>query len=494
MLATLYLLGCVLVPGQTPPRPQAPPPRAMAGSNWLLVPRLNRSQELVYRGTFREQGHGSRVQFDRAYRLETRIFVLDTPPRGAEIALLSILKHRPSAGGPPIRSEPPPASVRIERARVDLQGKLTVDAGVNLSVPVEGAPTLECGAFVALPGGRIAVGQEWMVVEGDQPPLLWRAVSTETIGGNPCIKLIGEQKSEDWDHPRGDRTAWRRQDTVWLLSQQAIAFRIERVIEQREPGHREATQRSVLRFELDSNMRLAGEAGDSRRHEITQALAFRDTLKPLLAQPARYEQHLTSLLKKIDYHLANQPETPYRAAVLQIKRRVEAARRGESPPEPIAETRSAPAVAAVGELSPNFLATDLIKGGAAQLRHFAGKPVLLVFYHPASPTTPAVLRFAQELFTAHARRINVVGLSISDKTDLVRRQYAQLGLSFPILSGGGMRASFAVESTPKMILIDSLQIVRGSYLGWGHETAGEVKEELRRWLPVGVSVPSVPAR
>src|SRR5215472_17524152 len=118
MAATLYLLGCILIPGQTAARPQPPPrgvtaARVTPGGDWLLVPHLHRAQEMVYRGTFHEEGRGGRVQFSRSYRLETRIFVLDTPPKGAAVALLTTLKHRPSSGSPSISSDMTPSSIRL---------------------------------------------------------------------------------------------------------------------------------------------------------------------------------------------------------------------------------------------------------------------------------------------------------------------------------------------------------------------------------------------
>jgi peroxiredoxin len=507
MAATLYLLGCLVIPGQTMTRPPQPPatvpPRVLAssGSDWLLLPRLSRGQELVYRGAFTEEGNGGRVQFSRSYRLETRILVLETPPQGADLAVLTVLKHRPLSGGTPVPPGQPaiggdasPVSVRLERAHVDLQGKITADPSVNLLVPLDRAPTLECGAFIALPGGRIHVGQEWVVSEGDRPPLTWRADGTEMVAGTSCIKLIGEQKSDDWDRPRGDRSAWRRTETVWLSPHLGLAYRVEREILQREPAHRQATQKSVLRMEMESSFQLSGQAADSRRQEVLQALAFRDTLTPLLAQPARYGPHLTALLHKIEQQLADQPESPYRPAVLQIKRRVEAAQRGEKPPEPVRDIRPVATGAAVGQRAPDFIVTNFTGGGSAQLRRWLGKPVVLVFYHPASPASPTVLRYAQQLLAKYPQRIYVAGMSISDNADLVKRQHAELGLTIPLLSAGGLRGSFGVSSTPKIILLDGGNIIRGEYLGWawGDETAREIEEELRHWLPLGVALPPVP--
>jgi peroxiredoxin len=502
MAAILYLLGCTLLPGQTMAKPSSPP-RVGAGHVWnssgdlVLMPRLSRGQELIYRGTFREEGRDAGVQFDRAYRLETRLLVLDTPPRGAEVAVLTLLKHRPANGATPSERDSAPVSVRLERAFIDLQGKISGSAHADLLTPLDAAPTLECGGVVALPDGRIRVGQEWNTFEGDRPPLTWRAVGTEMAAGANCFKLVGEQKSEDWDHPRGDRSAWKRQETVWLAPHLGLACRVEREILHREPAQREATRRSRMRMEMESWMQLAGQSGDSRRQEVRQILVFRDNLTPLLDQPARYGPQLAALLRRIDQYVADQPATAYRPALLQVKRRVEAAQRGESPPEPLRDPRPVATGAALGQLAPNFTASNF-DGGSTQLRRWMGKPVVLVFYHPSSSWAAPVLRFAQRLQTRHAQRITVAGLSISDNTELIRRQKSDLGLTIPLLSGGGLRTSFGVVSTPKIIVLDGNNIIRGEYLGWAWsgETAREVEEELKRWLPLGSSLPSkpVPAR
>ena len=408
--------------------------------------------------------------------------------------MLTLLKHRSSTSQPAITGDASPVSVRLERAHVDLQGKLTADANVNLLVPLDRPPTLECGGFIALPGGRIHVGQQWVTLEGDRPPLTWRAAGTEMIAGNSCIKLIGEQKSDDWDRPRGDRSAWRRQETVWLAPRLGLAYRVEREILQREPAHREATQRSLMRMEMESSFQLSGQAAGSRRQEVTQALAFRDSLTPLLAQPARYGSHLAALRRRIEQHLEDQPESPYRPAILQVKRRVEAAQRGETPPEPIREIRPIATGAALGQRAPDFIATNFTGGGSSQLRRWMGKPVVLVFYHPASPTSPTVLRYAQQLLARYPQRLHMVGMSISDNADLVKRQHAELGLTFPVLSAGGLRGSFGAASTPKVVLLDGGNIIRGEYLGWawGGETARELEEELKHWLPIGAAKPAAP--
>jgi hypothetical protein len=78
--------------------------------------------------------------------------------------------------------------------------------------------------------------------------------------------------------------------------------------------------------------------------------------------------------------------------------------------------------------------------------------------------------------------LTVLGLSVSDDARLVGQQRTALGVTFPILNGSGLRVSYAVETTPKLVLLDPAGIVRGAYLGWGQDTLQEVQEELRHGL------------
>jgi peroxiredoxin len=480
---TLCLLGCLLTPAQPAARPfPVTPARPAPRGDWILIPRLRRSEELVYRGTFTEEAQGLRVQFHRTYALEARLFVLDTPPRSADVALLTTLRTRPGSAAPASRVPPASASVRLDRFAVDLHGKITPPPNLSLVVPSDGAPPVECGFLVEAPGGRVTTGQAWEVVEPGRPVRTWRVAGSEMVNGTSCLKLVGLQQSEDWDRPRADRPAWRRRDTVWLAPRLGLAQRVERVVEQREPAHSEVSQRGTLRYELESSFHFTGQLAEDRQQEVLQALAFRDSAAPLLSAPARYGRQLGALLAKINYHIENQPPTPYREAVLQTRRHVEAARRGEVLPAAVAPAHPTSAVAAVGRTAPDFLTTEFAGGASARLSRWLGRPAVLVFYHPASATAADVLHFAQDLHSRYGRHLGVVALSVSDDSQTVLAQRTALHLSFPILHGSGLRVSYAIESTPKIVLLDATGVVRGAYLGWGRETPAEVLAELRRWL------------
>jgi peroxiredoxin len=469
MVATFCLLTCALIPAQPADR-----------SDWLLTPRLSRGQELVYSGTFTEEILGAGVQFNRSYRLDSSVFILETGGRGASVAFLTVLelRNQPTARGP---AGPPPCSVRLEVAQVNPQGRVEGNGAATLLVPLEGPPTAECGAFVEVPASRVGRDHYWEVTEAGRPPRTWRVLGMETINNTSCLKLLGQQQSDDWDQPRADRTAWRRRDTVWMTPGAGIASRVERVLERREPARQHPTQRTVVRYDLVSRLIYPGKLYQDRQREIAQANRFANDAAPYLRQPAQYQAQLDALLKRIDYYLENRPPIePYRKAVLQVKRRALAARRGEAATTPVTEeTTTAPPRARLGYRAPDFVATDLIHDGSVRLYRQLGQPILLVFYNPASQTAAEVLRFAG---SQHRLGVTVLGMAVSDDVEGVRRQHADLRLAFPVLAGKGFKASYGVDATPRLVILDAQGIVRGGYTGWGSETPSEVSHELKRWL------------
>jgi len=109
MGTTLCLMSCVLVAAQPAER-----------NEWLVLPHLNKAQELVYRGSITEEATGSGVQFTRGYRLENRVLVLDAGPKGADVAILTVLK---TADKPERGEERGYVSSRLELARPRLAGQ-----------------------------------------------------------------------------------------------------------------------------------------------------------------------------------------------------------------------------------------------------------------------------------------------------------------------------------------------------------------------------------
>jgi peroxiredoxin len=476
MLATLCLISCVFVPAQPPPSQPADRP---------IGPRLVKAEEFIYHGTYDEESVRERVRFSRSYRVDTRMFVLDTLPIGADVAVMTVLRPKDANAAPippGISGDTAASSARLEVIRVDLQGHVSGDAEAALSVPLDGPPSVETGAFVELPSARTADAGIWTVAEPGRPPQTWQRKGSELVNGTSCLKLVAEQQSNDWDKHRVDRASWRRSDTVWIASRLGVAFRVERIIECRDVGATETTHKHVLRYELDSSLRYPGQLSDERRLEINRAKAFSEAASPLVANPVQSARQLASLLNRINLHLEHEPATPYREAILHVRRQLEAARRGETPAIAARTTAEPPNVVTVGQTAPDFVASELTarQTTSARLRNWLGRPVLLVFYDPRSSTTAELMRFAKSLDSRFNGSLYVVGVSVSDDAEFVRRQQRELGFSFPVISGNGLRMSYAIEATPKIVLIDATGVVRGTYLGWGGETPSEVLTDLRQ--------------
>jgi hypothetical protein len=472
MAASLCVLTCALLAGQP-----------AGGFDWLAVPRLRLGQELVYTGAVTEEFTGASVQCSRSYRLDSRVFVLETPEHGTDVALLTgLILRNPRPADDPAAARPEAASVRLELAHVDPRGRLSGPPGSSLAVPLQGPATAECGAFVEVPQARLSAAQRWTTAEDGRPPHAWRVAGTEAVGGTMCLKLVGVQQSADWDYPRSDSTAWRRRDTVWMTPALGAACKVERVIERREPARLQPTERSVATYELQSAFVYPDRLCQERVLEIRQARNLVAVAEPLLRQPGRYgARDFEIFLQRVAYQLEHQPESPYHNVLRQLQARLEAAQHGDTP---VAVPDEAPAPPATPgrQAAPDFVVPALSGSEPFRFSRLRGRAALLIFFSPASPTLDAVLRLGQSVQDAFGDSVAVVGLAVGDDKGAVVRQQAQGKLTYVLASGKSVCQAFGVESTPQFVVLDAGGKVRGSYTGWGPEIGAEVRQELRRWL------------
>jgi peroxiredoxin len=472
MGTAVCLFACALTMAQPPER-----------GGWLLAPQLSPGLELVYSGTCTQEDLIPRVQYQRTFKLDTTILVLAAKPRSWDVAIMTVVTV-PAKEVDAKKEKEFPNSVRLELAAVDKHGRISGPADSNLAISLAGPPGLDSGLFVEVPPERVGREQVWEVNEEGRPPRTWQVVGMESCAGVSCVKLVGQQQSEDWDRPRADRTAWRRRDTVWIAPPMNLAMKVERVIERRDPLRREPTARTTVTCDLASRFTYPGKLFDDRRNEVSKARKFWADSAALLKQPAEYRGQLDALHKRITFHLDSQPPTPYRKALAFLQKRVEIARRGELPPEPIASENVESAVGVrPGQRAPDFVATDLTSKESARLYRQLGKPVLLFFYSPGTDNGKEVLQFARGLNQKYSAKVGIVGLAATEDADLVRKQHAQLRLPFPILDGQGLRLTFGVEATPRLLVLDADGIVRAAHTGWGHHTAREIEEEFQRCFP-----------
>jgi peroxiredoxin len=469
MVTSLCLLTCALTLGQTG-----------AKAEWQLTPQLSPGTELVYSGVYQEETLIPHVQFQRQYRLDATMLVLEANAKSTEIGLmtaLSLIDNRQvpekNAGGP--------TSIRLERGRIDAAGRFFGGDNKAWSIALMGPPTLEHGFLVDAPPGRVGKDAVWEVSEEDRTPRTWQVVGTESTGGYTCVKIVGLQQSEDWDRPRGDRTAWRRKDTLWLHPQLHVAQKVERVVERRDPARQVPTQRATIRYELESRLKYPGRFFEDRRTEITQFDKFRVDAQPLLRQPAQHTAQIEAMLGKVKQQLETPSATPYRKAFVHLQATLERAKRGEAMvggggDEPVAMVKTVER----GQRVPDFVVSSLTERETTRFQRLLGKPILVVFYNPANKSGREIVAFAKKLADTHGKNLSIMAMAVTNDAELARKQHTELKLPFPILDGQGMRLTFGAEQTPRFVLLDSEGIMRTAFTGWGYQTPDEITEELQR--------------
>jgi peroxiredoxin len=158
---------------------------------------------------------------------------------------------------------------------------------------------------------------------------------------------------------------------------------------------------------------------------------------------------------------------------------LERAARGDLPPIPSGhEIRPVAAHAVTGPTAPDFVTTDLATGESIRLQLLRGRPVLLLFYHPRSANAADLLSLAQTI--TQTTSIHVLGLSMVDQAAAVLKQRSELKLTFSLANGVELRSTYGVDSTPKIIVIDSDGVIRRTFEGWGEETPSMIREEIGR--------------
>jgi hypothetical protein len=401
---------------------------------------LTAGQELVYRGRYSDDS-GER----RAADIEARVFVLESGPAGAEVAFLTVL--RPPGGGGDAAS-----AARLEVGTVDERGHVILARGGTPRLSLDGPPTLEPAAFVELPARPAAV---WDVADGVRPPREWRVLGEDFGTGTRCLKLIGEQQSAAWARPVDATPAWRRTETVWLAPATGLVQRLERTIEMRGP---DGSSRGASRMELERVETSALQGTAELRSEIQFAVELDRRLTALVSQPdqKRQPEFFAALVERIDGQVAGQPRTPYRAAVLGVRRRAEAAARGEVPP-PAEGLEPPPLPPVVGRPADDFIAADLNGGEPVRLARWLGRPVVLAFVRPNGTSAGTALRLAADLQSRYGDRVHVAVLVDSDE-DRARPAWAAFGV--PLLAGRDVATRYGAGGIDRLIMIDAEGVVR----------------------------------
>jgi len=304
--------------------PESPPPfRPARGEDW------------TFRGTVTEAIQRLDVRFRRKHDVEVRVFTLESKAEFADFAILTMLRRSddlvsealPAVSGTAERSETPPA-VRLDLVRTFADGSavlLLPDARLPLMLndrtPVTTLPVVPLDAFASFEFGVV-------------PPRGWSPTAEEFVTGERCVPVSQTRQSPNWTEPRGGQTAVQMTETAWLSPRDGTVRRVHRRIVQRDGFRTDAAVAIETKLEADAQTRILGREFETVRKEIEFAYAHSVELAAQLPLAVKLGSRPfeARLLIIDDYLRLNRASTPYREAVLAIRRRLDAARNGAAAP------------------------------------------------------------------------------------------------------------------------------------------------------------------
>ena len=450
-------------------------------------PALQKGDELVYTGTIDEAVDRPGTRFRRTHDLEVRVLALNA----SDVAVLTQLRRAADAvtgaagavSGAKAERAPVAARLDLVRVRPAAAGRdvlLLSPTGTPLvlgpDTPLRALPGVPLDTFAPFEFGMF-------------PPRPGEPRGEETLNGAHCVKQITTTQSPDWDAPVGGRVAWQRTDTVWVSSRDQTVRRVHRSIRQRD-GLTPSVWIDV-KYDLHSQNHRPGREFDRYHRDIEVAFGIAQEVAPSLADAVKIGPKPFEIrLRKLDEHLEeNDTGTPYREAVLAVRRQLDAARRGDSLPAaaltPLVAAAPATTVIAVGRAAPDF------RAGSFRLADHRGKPAVLVFFKPASETTDLPLAIADALEKRYRGRVTVVPLVVFGETAAGLKDRDRLKLGVPVYDGSAAGAAYGVDTFPRFVLTDAAGKVRWAFAGVGAETGFLLREEVDTLLaPAGTTSPA----
>lgn len=463
---------------------------------------LQRGDEFTFTGTVAEGVSRAPDFFRRNHALELRLLVLDRQENWADIVLLTRLQRTEDAVGGAVgavtgaAAKDFPPLVRLDVVRVHSDGTVHLLSPVGPAplklpantparalppVPLDSFPTSEFGVFPpSVP--RDAGDDPWTVASaGNRPATTWQGKGIEFLNGERCRLLAGNQSSPNWDKPVGGQTAWKREEAVWVSTQDGTARKVHRVIKQRD-GKAEAPSAWVeVKYELkDGGGRIGGQTFDRVRRDVDVAyfaLADAAQLLPDAQKlgPKTFEARITRLDALIE---ETDPASPYREAMLAARRMLDDGRDGKpaalQPASAIGPALVRPAAPEAGQVAPD------VATGVFRLAEQRGKPVLLVFFRPGGETSAHALAIAGALEKRYAGNLVVAPLVVFGDAKTAAKDRDGLKLRLPLYDGAKAVAAYGVETVPRFVLVDGAGKIAWSFGGVGAETGFLLKEQADR--------------
>jgi hypothetical protein len=454
-------------------------------------PKLQRGDEFAYAGTVSEAVDRPGTRLRRSHEISVRVFVLECSPTWADAAVLTLVRRKddaPVAGALPEvtgnkRDDRSPPAARLDLVRIHANGIVHPIAPLGpaplrftADTPAQALPTPPLDTFAPCEFGMFAPRTK----AGDDS---WHTAGYDFTHSERCVHLRRVEHAPDWDFPRGGQISWHRADDVWL-SGNGMARMVKRSIRQRDGIAEHPAVRIELALELKEQGRPIGRMYDRYRSDIEAAYFAMSELGPLVKDAARlgpepFKQRIT----RLDAHLeSNTPNTPFREAVLAVRRQLEAARRGEAVAIPISSAMPiSPRIATVGHAAPE------IRSGEFTLSAAQGTPVVLVFFMPGRETAEPSMKIAEAVQKKFGAKARVAAFAVFAP--------ARTGSPIPVHDGTPAVESYSIETFPRFFVVDAAGVLKWTFAGVGNETGFLVREQVENLLapPVATGSPTGPA-
>lgn len=450
-------------------------------------PKLQRGDEFAYVGTVSEAVDRPGTRLRRSHEIAVRVFVLERSPTWADAAVLTLVRRAPDAPvagaipeftGNKGEDKSPPAA-RLDLVRIHANSTVHQIAPLGPSplrftadTPARALPAPPLDTFAPCEFGMFAPQTK----AGDDS---WYTAGYDFTHSERCTHLRRIEHAPDWEFPRGGQVSWHRADDVWL-SGNGMARVVKRSIRQRDGIAELPAVRIELALELKEQGRPIGRMYDRYRADIEAAYFAMSELGPLVKDAARLgPEPFKQRIARLDMHLeSNTPNTPFREAVLAVRRQLEAARRGEAVAIPTSAALPASLrIATVGHAAPE------IRSGDFTLSAAQGTPVVLVFFMPGRETAEPSLKIAEALQKKFGAKARVGAFAVFAS--------APVG----VLDGTPAVESYGIETFPRFFVIDSAGVMKWTFAGVGNETGFLVREQVENLLapPVATGSPAGPA-
>jgi hypothetical protein len=469
-------------------------------------PRLSKGDELHYVGEIVESSETVDNPFRKTHSLEIRLFILEADETAAIGALLTVVGRdfdpalsRANIARKGMARTPGTASAKLEFVRIDSRGRAEFLDLPNAGLPLrfgqarrraEGAfapealPASELGFLIPTPAGGAVLGKPWQIVTGAATSE-WRAEARGTWNGRRCWEVTGRRSSVDYDRPEVAPRGWNCVSTLMASPADGFATSVQRETVRR--FGKEQIGKITAKYELQPTNRYVGTRYLETRREIETAYAMTAEFEASL-DSAKPHEH-AARAARLQRYLEDHPGTDgFAVAFHALKRRAEAMASGSVPFVTVPAGKGSSASAEplpIGSPAPDFIAADVdLPGNRFRLHAAKGKPVVLVFFKPQSPTSRDALTVAEALSKRYRDVAAVVPLAIAGKPEAASAQRSELKYGVPVFDGSEVRKPYRISTFPQFLLVDGDGRLSWVFdAGVGPEVGHLVKEALDKLLP-----------